>query len=237
MEIYIIKKLWINPSKNTNAYGYSTIGYVYSKEETKLICDKHFILKSEFPWPLDYAFEFEGERVPLFISEQISSLDFSLIELIREKLSELSDVFIKGISSIEPLKNKIKNKDIIKINQDNKGFWKDKEAIMPENISFSPELFTYPSNETPLNELPIEQKDICLSCGKEWKAEVGGASCDCGKSNCIHYIKCSGCDKLMGYINDDDHTILAVIYCLDCIEKAKNKLINKTGERINGKCK
>lgn len=75
-------------------------------------------------------------------------------------------------------------------------------------------------------------KDICISCGSEHDEERWGAKCNCGQSNTVHQIKCSGCDAVMGQITSDDYCSPEKIYCPWCINKAKNPAMNKWIEAV-----
>ena len=72
--MYIIKKLWVDPMENRDAYGYDLVGFVDTKEEADKICNSSFIPKSKYPWPLNYANEFPGDSVPEYIQQKIDEM-------------------------------------------------------------------------------------------------------------------------------------------------------------------
>ena len=72
--MHTIHRLWIDTLENRNAYGFELIGFVTSKEEADRICSLELVPKSEYPWPLDYAYEFKGDSVPRFISKEIKNI-------------------------------------------------------------------------------------------------------------------------------------------------------------------
>lgn len=78
--MWVIKKLWLDPMENTNAYGYNDIGIVTTKEEADRICSLKFISKSDYSWPLKYADEFNGDFVPVYTATEIKCLDRATIE-------------------------------------------------------------------------------------------------------------------------------------------------------------
>ena len=73
-KIYIIKKLWVDTLENRNAYGFEIIGFVFDKAEAERISNLNEIPKSNYPWPLNYAHEFEGDNVPEFIYEEVQEI-------------------------------------------------------------------------------------------------------------------------------------------------------------------
>lgn len=114
--------------------------------------------------------------------------------------------------------------NVVKINERNKEFWEEHKG---ETIYFSEPIEfnfqSYPPHQTDTSVLKQNKKDICMSCGQEWKSEIWGAHCDCGKSNCVHYVKCSGCENWLGVTIGDDYCDVDQIYCPDCIKKAQEK--------------
>lgn len=73
---FLIKRLWIDCLENhfTDAYQYLPIGIVSSEEEAIRICNLEFISRSNYPWPLDLAYEFEGDAIPRFVAVKISDI-------------------------------------------------------------------------------------------------------------------------------------------------------------------
>jgi len=65
--------------------------------------------------------------------------------------------------------------------------------------------------------------DICINCGKEHKSKLWGAICDCGKHKTVHQMKCNGCDNIIGYLIEDDFVGPSLVYCHECLKKAKTK--------------
>lgn len=63
--IWIVKRLWIDPLENRDAYGYDVIGYVTDAAEADRISKLEMIPKSKYPWPLDYHDE-PGDYVSLY---------------------------------------------------------------------------------------------------------------------------------------------------------------------------
>jgi hypothetical protein len=53
-EIYIISKIWTDSWENqsSNAVGYKDIGFVYTKEEAKIFCDKGRIFTKKDCWAI-----------------------------------------------------------------------------------------------------------------------------------------------------------------------------------------
>lgn len=74
MKIYVIYELWIDTLENRDAYGYKELCYTASKEDAERLCNSKFIKKSEYPWPLNYAHEFEGDSVPRYIYKELQPL-------------------------------------------------------------------------------------------------------------------------------------------------------------------
>lgn len=76
--IYLIKKLWVDPMENvgSEAMGYSTIGYVLTRDEADRICSLDRVKRTEYPWPLECCpFPRHGndvDSVPRFIHQKIS---------------------------------------------------------------------------------------------------------------------------------------------------------------------
>jgi hypothetical protein len=78
--VYLIKRLWIDPLENDNAYGFESIGFVSTKEEADRICSLKYISKKTCPWPLEFAFEFKGDSVPMFKAEEVKILNSLTLE-------------------------------------------------------------------------------------------------------------------------------------------------------------
>lgn len=70
--MYEILRLWIDCMENTNAYGFSTIGFVNSKEEAERICNLEFLEKKGYP--LEYAFGYD-KFVPRFKYKEVKNLE------------------------------------------------------------------------------------------------------------------------------------------------------------------
>lgn len=84
--MFLIKRLWIDPLENRNAYGFEEIGIVITKEEADRICSLEEVPKEKYPWPLNYAREFPKDTVPRFISIELVNIDgFDLESLKRIK--------------------------------------------------------------------------------------------------------------------------------------------------------
>lgn len=73
--MFLIERLWIDPMENRDAYGYTPIGVVQTKEEADRICGLELVQKSEYPWPLGSAFEIKGDSVPRFRAKEIRDLN------------------------------------------------------------------------------------------------------------------------------------------------------------------
>lgn len=69
--MFLVKKLWIDPLENRNAYGYNVVGFARTKEEADRICNSEFVKKSDYPWPLDYCTEFKGDFVPRYTATEL----------------------------------------------------------------------------------------------------------------------------------------------------------------------
>ena len=67
-----------------NAYGFHSIGFVTTKEEADRICNIEKIPKALYPWPLEYANEFEGESAPTFIAKKIEDISGFTIEQLKD---------------------------------------------------------------------------------------------------------------------------------------------------------
>lgn len=63
---------------------------------------------------------------------------------------------------------------------------------------------------------------ICMNCGKEGISEFWEL-CDCASSNYVHRAVCHDCDKIIGYLINDDLCSFDRLYCHDCVIKAVNK--------------
>ena len=72
--IYLVKKIWIDAMENKNSYGWKAIGYVKSKKEADRIAALKPIKKTDYPWPLEYAFEFKGDFVPTYTVEKLKPI-------------------------------------------------------------------------------------------------------------------------------------------------------------------
>ena len=84
--MYLIKRLWIDTLENRNAYGFEPIGIVSTKKEAERINTMCQIPKSDYPWPLAYATEFEGSTVPKFQIEKMTNLNnMTMKQLIKVK--------------------------------------------------------------------------------------------------------------------------------------------------------
>ena len=67
----------------------------------------------------------------------------------------------------------------------------------------------------------LDMEDICITCGKEVESELWGGKCEEGHV-VVHQQKCSGCDAIMGQVTDDDYCGPELLYCPECVTKAKN---------------
>ena len=84
--MYLISRLWIDPDMNQNAYGYEPIGIVNTREEAERISESEWILKLKQPWPLKYAYEFDGDSVPVFISKELPDITGQGVETLKKGL-------------------------------------------------------------------------------------------------------------------------------------------------------
>lgn len=73
--MFLIERIWIDTLENRDAYGFKAIGVVATREEADRICGLESIRKSNYPWPLKYANEFQGDTVPRFKATELRSLD------------------------------------------------------------------------------------------------------------------------------------------------------------------
>jgi hypothetical protein len=74
--MFLIEKLWFDPLENRDAMGFTSIGWVSTKEEADRICGLERIQRSTYPWPLKYA-SFQGcdsESVPRFTATAVREL-------------------------------------------------------------------------------------------------------------------------------------------------------------------
>jgi len=74
--IYLIKKLWIDPLENVDAWGYEPVGYVTMKSIAEMICASTVRRRDRHPWPLDYVPGPDPDFVPVYIYEEISPFEF-----------------------------------------------------------------------------------------------------------------------------------------------------------------
>ena len=82
--MFTIHRLWVDSLENHNAYGFTLIGKVNTKEEADRICSLESVPKKRHPWPLDFASEFKGDSVPSFICKEVKDISgLSLEELKR----------------------------------------------------------------------------------------------------------------------------------------------------------
>jgi len=66
--------------------------------------------------------------------------------------------------------------------------------------------------------------DICMICGKEVESKMWGGNCE--KNHLVvHQEKCNKCDKVIGYIIDDDYCKPDHLYCPNCIAIVKSQQI------------
>ena len=80
--MFLIQRLWIDSMENRDAYGFKPIGTVESDKEAERMVALEHIPKSKYPWPLNYAYEFKGDTVPVFIAKELPDLTgFSLEQL------------------------------------------------------------------------------------------------------------------------------------------------------------
>ena len=70
-------------------------------------------------------------------------------------------------------------------------------------------------------DMEDDLKDICMNCGKEHEYKLWGAPCGCGNAEVVHQQKCNGCEVIMGQRTDDDYCGPELLYCPECINKAK----------------
>lgn len=63
--VWLVKKLWVDPLENREAYGYDVVGYVTDPEEAERISKLATIPKSKYPWPLDYHPQ-KGDHVNVY---------------------------------------------------------------------------------------------------------------------------------------------------------------------------
>ena len=82
---FIIYRLFIDTLENRakDAYGFKLIGFVETKEEAERIASLEFIDKSKYPWPLEYATEFEN-NVPRFIYRKLNNISDSTLEELKK---------------------------------------------------------------------------------------------------------------------------------------------------------
>lgn len=86
--MYLIKRLWIDPLENRNAFGYEVIGFVKSKKEANRICNLEQVLRSAHPWPLRGAPGLKGESIPRFRAEEIINLNNMTLKKLKSNLRE-----------------------------------------------------------------------------------------------------------------------------------------------------
>ena len=75
MKIYLVKKLWVDELENRDAYGYKAIGVAKSKKVADAYRNARPVLKSQHPYPLDYATQFPGDHVPTYLVEELKLLN------------------------------------------------------------------------------------------------------------------------------------------------------------------
>jgi hypothetical protein len=70
----MIKKLWLDPLENRDAWGYENCGYVDTEVEAIEIANSEFKVKSG--WPLDYIPSDSDAEVPVYKYEKIESFKY-----------------------------------------------------------------------------------------------------------------------------------------------------------------
>ncbi len=61
-------------------------------------------------------------------------------------------------------------------------------------------------------------RDVCITCGREHEPEVWGSDCTCKEPNVVHRQQCNGCQKIIGYVIDDDYCSPEKLYCSTCVD-------------------
>jgi len=82
--MYLIERIWVDVLENDvfHAYGWEIIGLCTTKKEADRIVSLKTMSKKDFPWPLSYAHEIEGETFYVFKATKLEFLDnLSLKEL------------------------------------------------------------------------------------------------------------------------------------------------------------
>ena len=64
--------------------------------------------------------------------------------------------------------------------------------------------------------------DICMTCGKEVSYALWGGRCDPGHQT-VHPESCVRCGRVCGVIIGDDYCGPTLMYCPDCIDKARTR--------------
>jgi len=81
--MFLIKRLWIDPLENRDAFGFEPVGFVVSGDEATRITQLEFVSKTQYPWPLNHAHNFKGDSVPRFIAEEVRAVDGLNLEQLR----------------------------------------------------------------------------------------------------------------------------------------------------------
>lgn len=81
--MFLIERLWIDTLENRDAYGFTAIGVVPSKSDADRIATMEMVKKSDYPWPLKYATEFEGPCVPRFKATEMKDLSGFTIDQLK----------------------------------------------------------------------------------------------------------------------------------------------------------
>lgn len=66
--------------------------------------------------------------------------------------------------------------------------------------------------------------DLCITCGKQIPYKFGGAKCEDGHIT-THQYPCMGCGVVLGLVVDDDYCGPELIYCNNCMNKFKARLV------------
>lgn len=72
--MWLVRKLWVDPLENRDAYGYRVVGYVTDAKEAERISNLAKIPKSKYPWPLDYHPE-QGDYVSVYKVTELKQFD------------------------------------------------------------------------------------------------------------------------------------------------------------------
>lgn len=69
--MYLIEELWIDTLENRDSHGYEAVGYVDTLEEAEIISNNYWVMKSQYPYPLNYVLRKDQDKIAKYRFKEI----------------------------------------------------------------------------------------------------------------------------------------------------------------------